>query len=118
MWLCDDCHAIVQAGEIHRLEARHAGRVERAKAGKRATGHTPYGWNCAADGTLTENAKEQRWLKWILDQRAIGLTYYGIAAGLNERGVKTKVRGIWHPKTIAKILARGGKPTSLLREAA
>ncbi len=75
------------------------------KAQGKCCGQVPYGWNKQTDGTLVENAQEQRHIRFMQEWRADGWTLQTIADGLNNSMVPTKSgNGRWASKTISTIL--------------
>ena len=50
-------------------------------------------------------------MRCILEGWRAGGSYLGIAAQLNAEGVPAKQGGRWHPSTVARVVAHGGKTT-------
>lgn len=85
-------------------------RTRAAMAAKRKAGQVigeiPFGWDAADDGTLVENAAEQKVIRCMVDCRAAGMSLRQIAAVLNGRGVTTKKGRSWYGESIRSILDR------------
>ena len=73
-------------------------------------GKVRFGYDLADDGVmLIPNAQEQEAIRLMHELRAAGVSYPGIAAALNSRGVPTKGgKKIWQPTTVRNILLRAG----------
>lgn len=85
---------------------------ERTKAALRAkkargerVGNIAFGFQLAADGTLTEQADEQRALALIRTCRTAGYTLREIADELNRQGISTRRGGTWRHQYVAGLLA-------------
>lgn len=71
------------------------------------TGSVPYGFRLCADGVHVEpDADEQATLAHIRALRDEGRTLRGIAAALNERGLRTRRGSAWRHTYIASHLGR------------
>ena len=71
-------------------------------------GKVRFGFDLADDGTmLVPNALEQAAIGLMREMRAAGVSYPGISAVLNARGVLTKGgKATWLPMTVRNILMR------------
>lgn len=83
------------------LKLRGARQRKKAREG-RCEGQKPYGLLPGEAGVLAE----------MLDLRASGATAFFIAAHLNHEGLRTRAGRLWHPATVAKILAREARKSS------
>ena len=72
----------------------------------------PYGW-CKVDGVLQPVDTEQRVIAQMFELYAGGMSRARIAAWLNERGVRSKMGGRWHPSTVGKVMRRSERVRSL-----
>jgi len=97
-------------GELERdqvSERTTAAMAHKRQQGQRISRHIPFGFNLGPDGRqLVRNAREQRVIQRIIDQRSEGDSYRAIAERLNRRRVKTKNGGRWHAKVIMDICRR------------
>lgn len=73
---------------------------------------TPFGFNRVEDGNdadkkrLTENAEELSVLEAMRQMKSQGVSLRGIAARLNEQGVKPKRGKIWYASAVKSVLER------------
>ena len=86
------------------IRARTAAALRRKRERGELVGGVPYGWRRNGNGGLGEVAAEQATIRKIATLRASGLGARRIARLLNEWGGST-----WHPRTVARILARGNR---------
>lgn len=75
------------------------------KARGERVGNIAFGYQLAADGTLTEQPDEQAALAIIRDCRAAGYTLRAIADELNRQGIRTRAHGAWKHQYVAGLLA-------------
>jgi putative DNA-invertase from lambdoid prophage Rac len=57
-------------------------------------GIMPFGWRAAPDGTLVEDAAQQRAIRLIIELRCGGLSLRGISAAIAAEGVKLSHEGV------------------------
>jgi DNA invertase Pin-like site-specific DNA recombinase len=88
-----------------RERTRSAMNVKRSR-GERISGHAPYGWDFGRGGLLIENAREQKVIARMKLLHAEGLSYRGIAARLDEEGIRPKRGKRWIHTTVKTILLR------------
>ena len=75
--------------------------------GKRISGHIPFGYDLNPEtGDLIPNQVEQEAISLIRTMRAEGRTYQAIIEALEERGIRAKEGGKWHPSAIRNICRR------------
>lgn len=82
-----------------------AAMAAKRRAGERI-GEIPFGWDLHDDGTLIENAAEQKVIACILDCRKAGMSLREIASILNGQAVTTKKGNRWYGETVRSILDR------------
>lgn len=76
------------------------------------TGRPPYGTRVGEDGiTLESEPHEVAAVETILELRADGMSYSGIARELNARGVPARGRR-WYPMTVSRIVQNGPEGSS------
>jgi DNA invertase Pin-like site-specific DNA recombinase len=75
------------------------------KARGERVGNIAFGYQLAADGTLTEHPDEQAALVIMRDCRAAGYTLRAIADELNRQGLTTRAGGPWRHEYVAGRLA-------------
>jgi DNA invertase Pin-like site-specific DNA recombinase len=75
------------------------------KRGEKTGGSIPFGYDFV-DGTLVENAREQRIIRLMESLRAEGHSYQRIANTLNEDGHLTKTGRAWTWKLVRKTYLR------------
>lgn len=75
------------------------------KARGERVGNIAFGYQLAVDGTLTEQADEQRALALIRECRTAGYTLREIADKLNCQGISTRRGGAWRHQYVAGLLA-------------
>jgi len=78
------------------------------------TGTEPYGWTAVNTGNvspkgvkerrLVDNPEQQKWIRYMAQMAARGVSFTKIAADLNQKGVIAKNGGIWRFGSIAKVL--------------
>ena len=88
-----------------RERTRSAMRVKRSR-GERISGHAPFGWDIGPGGRLVKNSGEQKIIARVLQLRAAGLSYRGIATGLDGEGILPKRGRRWIHTTVKSILMR------------
>lgn len=79
--------------------------------GEKTGGHVPFGYDVVpVDGAesirLVPNAGEQATIARMRREWDDGISYRGIAGGLNMDGVPSKLGGRWHAETVRGILHR------------
>jgi DNA invertase Pin-like site-specific DNA recombinase len=83
------------------------GRAEKAKRGGYAGYGSPAYGQSAQDGELVTNDEEQETVNVIMNLHHLGLSLRNIALHLNsEDDMKPKRGGLWHPQTVARVIAR------------
>lgn len=104
MPLCADCH-----GKAHSTSVSRPELTKRALGQRRADGlkysPVPYGYR-ERNGHLEVIESEAKIVAEIVSRRAGGETLQAIADSLNDRGIKGKRGGIWHPRTIKYLIER------------
>lgn len=97
---------------VRRVRARPDSQPDASGAAKKnrgeRAGHVPYGFQVAEDGrTLARHDDEQATLTLLRHLRSKGYTLAGIAAALNQRGVRTRRRnGPWSHQFVCQLLSR------------
>jgi len=80
------------------------------RAGRRISGHAPFGWRFDESGSmLVAVNEEQRVLELMKTLRADGLSFDKIAAQLINQGFKPKRSTRWSGRSVRLMLARLGK---------
>ena len=74
--------------------------------GEKTGGHVPYGFGVDGSGRLHPDLAETKVVDRILEMRATGHSYSGIARQLNDLGYKTKTERKWHASTVRNIALR------------
>lgn len=97
-------------GAISQLERRMIGdRTKMALAHKKASGQkyapVPFGYQ-EIEGRLEAVEAEAQLVVEIQNKRQAGYTLQSIADNLNERGIKGKQGGRWHPSNVRYVLQR------------
>lgn len=95
-----------------------AERTSAAHAHKRslgeATGHAPFGWNLAADGSsLKANENEQETLAIIERLQALGQSQQAIVDELNKLHRPTKQGGQWQRSNLRSVLVSSSRRKQL-----
>jgi len=89
--------------EREAIAERTAAVLQHKKAHGKVYNHTPYGFERQGDNLVVAPV-EQEIRARIFKEREIGLSLAEIADALNAQGVPTKIKGRWHPSTVANIL--------------
>ena len=89
-----------------RSRTKAALKAKRAR-GERA-GSVPFGFDADAGGRLQPVTEEQSALSLMLQLRGDGLSYRGIAAELEKRGIAPKRGSRCHPSSVRSILLTAG----------
>ena len=100
--LCGSVHNSEYERALIRSRTKAALKAKRAR-GERA-GSVPFGFDADAGGRLQPVTEEQSALSLMLQLRGDGLSYRGIAAELEKRGVAPKRGSRWHPSSVRSIL--------------
>jgi DNA invertase Pin-like site-specific DNA recombinase len=82
------------------------GRQAKKDAGGYAFGRPPYGFR-ASSGALVSVPEEQSIIDEAERLREAGQSYRQIAARLDAEGHRPRSGGVWHPTTVARIVAIG-----------
>ncbi|MCC6740931.1 MAG: recombinase family protein [Planctomycetia bacterium] len=100
--------AVLAEFERDQIAERTKGAMAHLRAnGKRISGRIPYGFALAPDGeNLLPLPAEQESIALMRQLRMGGLTFAGIAAALEARGIPSKLGAKWTPATIRRILER------------
>jgi putative DNA-invertase from lambdoid prophage Rac len=69
-------------------------KSDRRKRKRYLGGIVPFGWRAAPDGTLVEDAAQQRAIRRIIELRCGGLSLRGISAAIAAEGVKLSHEGV------------------------
>ncbi len=81
--------------QVQILRRKTSAALQRLKKEGRSTGNPPYGYAVGNDGThLVEVADEQKILQRVVDMRAAGVTWQGVADKLNL-DTQTRSGGPW-----------------------
>ena len=91
--------------ERRQIGERTAAAMQHKRARQEYTGgDAPFGFRLDG-GSIVEDENEAEIVRMILDLRADGMTWSGIAAGLNERGLSTKRGGMWQAVQVQRAAA-------------
>jgi DNA invertase Pin-like site-specific DNA recombinase len=99
----------LEAGMISRRLRR--GREHKASLGGYAHGSPPYGFR-ADGGVLVADTNEQSVTQFMKGLRQEGRSLREITSSLNDSDIRSKRGGIWHPQTVARVLAQSERSTS------
>ena len=73
------------------------------KSGLMRVGAIPFGFDLV-DGQLSPNPDEMETVQTVVAMRRKGQSYQKIAAYLNAKGISSKNRRKWHPKTVMGVV--------------
>lgn len=97
--------AVVAEFELDMIHERTAaGRAARKAAGRFLGGGIPWGYNINETKHLIPNDEEQSVIAEIRDLSSAGMSFRGIAAHLNAKGVATRDGAQWTHKQVARRL--------------
>jgi DNA invertase Pin-like site-specific DNA recombinase len=75
------------------------------KARGERVGNVPYGYRLSEDGVHVEpNTEEQAIIAIICSLRALGMTFYGIVAYLNQEGIPNRKGTMWQYRSVWNIV--------------
>jgi hypothetical protein len=76
------------------------------EASARISVHAPFGWDFGRNGLLVENAREQKIIARIRRMDAEGMSFRGIAARVDEEGIRPERGKRLLHTTVKSILTR------------
>ena len=76
---------------------------------QRFSRHTPFGYDLADNGDLSENETEQVIIQFMIQARDNGLSYQKICDALEKEGYKSKLGGPWRKAVVRKIILQNLK---------
>jgi len=101
--------AVIEFEKRQSVKRMRDGMIEKAKAGKKATGSYSYGWTGTGKGRERDAGPlpaEQQAVDRILALRAAGTSYRAICGVLDDEGFRPRRAERWLPMTVRRIAER------------
>ena len=95
--------AVAEFDNSVRTDRSRRGKAQRASQGYWMWGGPPFGYK-VENKKLVENEQESRWLKYIYEMRAKGVSVGQIKLALDANEVKPKVRSTWCVQSIRLLI--------------
>lgn len=97
--------------ELLMIRARTKAALAALKSNGRRLGGVPYGWVPDAEDpdALVPVPGEQEILRWVWRRHARGTSLRALARELDERGVRPRGGGTWHPEQVRRLVRYAGR---------